>query len=203
MAVMVMGMGSLLPAQGFYQGGSFALGVRNTANLFTEDGSAGIGAGGQFKIGFGPKVNTEWFYDYISSKPADFGFRQDHHIGWSVQFAPFKQGYGDKAFVPYFLGGQCFDLTRLRTQRSNGPLYDSGQIFSAAVQVGVGVSKFIGPRLELTLQGQYMVHLGKDAHFHQDEITGLNEVEVHNETSLAGHLLFTFSANYYLFNLWK
>ncbi len=185
----------LLSAQE-YSSGSFALGIRNTLNIFPHNEAIGIGAGGQFKIGFSDRVNTEWFLDYITSDAGTNAFRQDYHIGWSVQFVFPKTGFGGSKPVPYLLGGQCFDLTRAGIRGGETtPL-----IFSAAAQAGLGLSQFIGEKFELTFQTQYMVHLTKDIHI--DE-SGAGEIQVNRGANFEGHLLLTFSANFYFLDLWS
>jgi hypothetical protein len=182
-----------------YRAGSFGLGIRTTGNYFLDNDLFGLGAGGQFKIGFSPRVNTEWFLDYIQSSNQNNGFRRDYHIGWSVQFALPKDGFGSRRVTPYVLGGQCFDLTEVGYSGH----FKSPLIFSAAAQVGAGISTFIQPRLELNVQAQYMVHLSKDVHLeeHPEE----NGYHYHIEPGLnfQGHLLLNASLNFYFLQLWN
>jgi hypothetical protein len=181
-----------------YRGGSFGLGVRTTGNYFLDNDMAGLGAGGQFKVGFGSRANTEWFLDYIQSTGQDDAFRRDYHIGWSVQFALREGGFGSQRFTPYLLGGQCFDLTEVGYTR----LFKSPLVFSAAAQVGAGLSTFVQPRLELNLQTQYMVHLGKDVHVENDPILG-KQYHIENGLNFKGHLLLNASLNFYFLQLWN
>jgi hypothetical protein len=181
-----------------YRGGSFGLGVRTTGNYFLDNDMAGLGAGGQFKVGFGPRVNTEWFLDYIQSNGQDDAFRRDYHIGWSVQFALREAGFGSKGLTPYLLGGQCFDLTEVGyTGVLKSPL-----IFSAAAQVGAGLSTFLQPRLELNLQTQYMVHLSKDVHVANTPDEG-KHYHIERGLNFKGHLLLNASLNFYFLQLWN
>ena len=192
-------LGTGVWGQGFdYRTGAFALGLRTTGNYFLDNEMQGLGAGGQFKVGFTPRVNTEWFLDYIQSRGEHGAYRQDYHIGWSVLFGLSKEGFGSKGVTPYVLGGQCFDLTRAGfTNGGRSPL-----VFSAAVQAGAGVSAFISPRLELNLQAQYMVHLRKDLHVEYDATTG-GHFHIHRGLNFKGHLLMNLSMNFYLFHLWR
>lgn len=190
-----------LPAQS-YSGGSLGIGLRNTVNLFPGESMRGLGAGGQFRLGFGPRVNTEWFFDYINSNQKDdWASRLDYHIGWGVQFALFND-FGGSQWTPFLIGGQCFDLTRVRVLRSGE---ESPLVFSAAVQAGVGISRFLLPRLEFNAQAQYMMHLSKDVHLHEEPsgLPGDYSIEVHEGASLAGHVLLTVSFSYYFLQLWN
>lgn len=188
-------------AQRNYSGGALALGMRSTMNIFPDDGAMGFGSGGQFKIGVSKRVNTEWFADIIHSSKNDYYYRNDYHIGWSVQFALAKKGFAENRFTPYVLAGQCFDLTRATLDL--GPFAKTTEkAGSAACQVGTGVSAFLNDRLETTLQAQYMLHLTRDVHLEEPE--GLLP-QLHSEKGVdfAGHALFTLSLNYYFADLKK
>ena len=188
-----------LHAQSYYSGGTFALGMRSTFNIFPDDGAMGFGSGGQFKIGVSPRVNTEWFADIIHSSKDDHYYRNDYHIGWSVQFALAKDGFGAQRFTPYVLAGQCFDLTQAHLALDSVPL-QTEQAGSAACQVGAGMSAFLNDRLEATLQAQYMLHLTRDVHL-EEEAGALPVLHSEKGVDFAGHALFTLSMNYYLFDL--
>lgn len=182
-----------------YKGGSIGLGLRTTGNYFLDNNLAGLGAGGQFKVGFSPRVNTEWFFDYIQSSGPNESFRRDYHIGWSVQFAMNKAGFGRQRITPYLLGGQCFDLTEVGfTGYNKSPL-----IFSAAAQVGAGISTFVLPRVELNLQTQYMVHLSKDIHLEEEPVAGAANYHIDQGLNFQGHLLLNASMNFYFLQLWN
>lgn len=91
------------------QGGLFSLGVRSTFSTFNghANESMGYGLGGQFRIQFADRVNSDWFFDYLNSDIGDFAHRTDYHIGWSVMYY-----FTDKPFPPvkpYILAGHCFD----------------------------------------------------------------------------------------------
>ena len=181
-----------------YRGGAFSLGVRTTGNVFLDDGMRGLGAGGLFKIGVSKRVNTEWFFDYITSRGEGTAFRKDYHIGWSVQFAFPKDGFNSQRFTPYILGGQCFDLTKV----GHYDWISSPLVFSGAAQIGLGLSAFVGRRMELNLQAQYMAHLGKDVHIDEDPFSPTG-YHIHKGFDFKGHILTNFSMNFYLFHLWK
>lgn len=179
------------------QAGRFGLGMRNAINLWGGNKMFGIGAGGQFKLSFSPRVNTDFFADIVSSKGQRNSFRNDYHIGWGVQFALPKDGFGSHRLVPYVMAGQCFDLTEVGVVwQVKSPL-----IFSAAVQGGLGLSSFVHRNVELNLQLQYMMHLTQHVHLDWDEYN-LASYEVDKGASAEGHLLTTFSMTFYFLRLW-
>ena len=192
------------------QSGRFGLGLRGTYNFFPgKDTFRGFGTGGQYKIGVGKRVNTEFFLDYISSSDKRNGTRNDYHFGWSVQFSPFGN-FGEGKIRPYFLGGQCFDFTKvaiqpLATRGGYFPAQQTPAIFSAAIQAGAGVSTFVQNDIELTLQLQYMIHLGNDVHidYSPTEVDASPLLVNEKHTDPAGHLIASFSINYYFLRLWK
>ena len=180
------------------EAGRFGVGMRNAVNLWGENGMLGIGAGGQFKLAFSPRVNTEFFLDLIDSKGEFNSYRKDYHIGWAVQFALPKDGFGSHTLVPYLMAGQCFDLTRVGIRGGT----ETPLIFSAAVQGGIGLSSFVHPAIELNLQTQYMMHMTQHVHLNFDE-NGVATTEVAKGASAAGHLLGTFSFTVYFLRLWN
>jgi opacity protein-like surface antigen len=179
------------------QGGIFSLGVRTTVSAFNDglNGNTGTGVGGQFRLQFADKVNSDWFFDYITSDIGDFANRTDYHIGWSVLYYPGKEPA--PRFRPYILAGHCFDYSRLE-DNSNRNNFD--ERWSSAVQGGVGVHYNLSSRLDLSAVCQYMTHLG--THVHADQDNG--KVVFHHEkgASLEGHLLFHLGINYKLGDLW-
>lgn len=179
------------------QGGIFSLGVRTTVSTFNHGdfGNTGMGMGGQFRVQFADKVNSDWFFDYISGDIEDFANRTDYHIGWSVIFYPTKNL--TPKLRPYILAGHCFDYTRI-VDNANRDNYM--ERWSSAVQGGVGVHLNLSSRLDLSFVSQYMIHLGTD--IHADRIG----TEVHfleeKGASLEGHLLFHIGINYKIADLW-
>lgn len=195
----------LLPCFAFSQpynikgsrGGTLSVGVRTTMSSFNQhsDESNGLGLGGQFRIQFADKVNSDWFFDYLKSDLGDYASRTDYHIGWSVLFylrkelAPLVQ--------PYILAGHCFDYTNIV---DNNDRTNFDERWSSAVQAGAGVHFNLSERLDLSLVGQYMMHLGNElgAEYHN------GSVEFHEEkgASMEGHMLFNVSINYKIADLW-
>ena len=191
-------------------GGTVSLGVRSTLSTFNshENEGNGFGAGGQFRIQFADRVNSDWFADYIKSDIGNFASRTDYHIGWSIIYYPTKgiskvanskNGLmGMSRFRPYVLAGHCFDYTKIE---SNFNRTNSIERLSSAVQAGAGLHINLTSRWDVSIVGQYMIHLGKDVGGHMHDGT----VQFHEETgsSMEGHLLFHVGLNYKIFDLWK
>jgi hypothetical protein len=177
-------------------GGMFSLGARTTISTFNhgEFANTGTGIGGQFRLQFADRVNSDWFFDYITGDIEDFAHRTDYHIGWSVLFYPTE---GGKLFRPYVLAGHCFDYTRL-VDNSNSLNYL--ERWSSAVQGGAGVHVNLSPRLDLSVVGQYMIHLGN--HVDAEQLNGTVEFRSEGGGSLEGHLLFHVGINYKIADLW-
>jgi hypothetical protein len=95
------------------------------------------------------------------------------------------------------LAGQCFDYTK---QQANDDPTNIAERWSSAVQAGLGTHLNLTDRSDISIVGQYMVHLGTDIHAHEHD----GEVEFHQEpgASLEGHLLLHLSFNYKLFDAW-
>lgn len=183
--------------------GKIQLGIRSTLSAFSDDeGSAGTGFGGQFRIRFGNRLNTEWFADYITTDILGKARRYDAHIGWSVMFYPFQGNTTKGKLTPYALAGHCFDYTQLSV---NGPNGLTRTRWSSAVQAGFGTHYNLTNRFDVSLSSQYMMHLGKDLHAEVfTTAQGTEEVLITDEElSLEGHLLFTLSVNYLIADLWE
>ncbi len=184
----------------WYNGpGAFSVGGRTSLSLFNGGSGAntGTGTGGQFRIRLAERVNTDWFYDYFRGNVGNFAHRADQHIGWSVLFYVLEPREQRRLVQPYVLAGHCFDHTRQWANNgSAGPM----ERWSSAVQAGMGTHLNMSDRMDLSLVGQYMIHLGTDLHAHQNTDGGV-EFEEHG-AGLEGHLLIHLSFNYKLFRLW-
>jgi hypothetical protein len=180
-------------------GGTISVGGRSSFSLFNggDASSNGTGLGGQFRMRIAERVNTDWFYDYLTAPIGDFAHRQDQHIGWSVLYYVRAPRAERMLLQPYVLAGHCFDYTR---QMANGDASRFAERWSSAMQAGAGTHLNLTDRFDLSLVAQYMIHLGTDVHAEQHD----GEVEFHREHggSLEGHLLFHFSFNYKLFDAW-
>lgn len=177
--------------------GTFSLGTRNTVSLFNDDEGVGKGIGGQFRIQISRRLNSEWYFDYITSKNASYTYRNDYHIGWSVMYYLTKEASFDRLVQPYLIVGHCFDYSKVMEQDNSSNFADR---LSMATQAGLGTHFNITPKLDCSLSGQYMLHFGKE--IESDTKGGAVIIEKRNFTTPHGHLLFTISFNYKFFHLW-
>lgn len=178
--------------------GTFSLGTRNTISMFNEDNATGLGIGGQFRLQLREKMNSEWYFDYITSRNGDLTFRNDYHIGWSVMLYS-KNNYSfDRLLQPYLIVGHCFDLSKVTAQQDRS---NSVSRLSMATQAGLGTHLNITNRLDLSLSGQYMLHFGKDIHTETGK-NGEVMIEKAKYSHTDGHLLFTLSVNFKFFDWW-
>ena len=164
------------------QGGTFSIGMRTTLSTFNShhDEGNGLGVGGQFRIRFSDRVNSDWFFDYIQSDIGDFASRTDYHIGWSVL---------------YYLTNPDFSNLFSNYDREN-----STDRLSSAVQGGAGVHLNLTQRWDMSFVAQYMVHLGNEVHaeFYNGQVI-FPEVK---GSSMEGHMLFHVGVNYKIGDLW-
>ena len=139
--------------------GKFSLGTRTTASLFNGDdgGTAGIGIGGQFRVQFSNRINSEWFADFITSSINNVATRDDYHIGWSLMYYPGTQINFTKVIQPYILAGHCFDYTRVMDDKNSSNFQER---WSMAMQAGAGTHFNLTQRFDFSLSAQYMLHLG-------------------------------------------
>ena len=172
------------------QSGIFSLGVRTTVSTFNggDFGNNGFGVGGQYRVQFANRINTDWYFDYITANIEDYAKRTDYHIGWSVMY--YFTDKPNPLLKPYILAGHCFDYTILQ---DNANFTHRKERFSSAVQAGGGVHFNLSPRLDLSFVTQYMLHLGNELHAEVHD----GHLEFHEEdgTSFEGHLLFHLSIN--------
>jgi opacity protein-like surface antigen len=185
--------------------GRVQLGVRSTVSAFSDDGSTGMGAGGQMRIKFGSRLNSDWFADYITTDIAGIAKRTDYHIGWSVLCYPLSNVTRKGHVTPYILAGHCFDWTDVK---KNGNIYSYYSVpqkrFSSAVQAGLGAHYNLSDNVDLSLTAQYMMHLGKDIHttVFDNEYTGEKDIRIEQANlGLEGHLLINMSLNVFIFDM--
>ena len=197
----------------FNPAGMLSLGGRTTVSLFNDHKNemTGTGIGGQFRLRFSDAVNTDWFFDYITSDILNYAHRTDYHIGWSVLFYPinhlayFHQPKDFKPkFRPYILAGHCFDYSKIEAKDGISPLDGAlyAERWSSAVQAGIGTHLELTPRFDISLTGQYMIHLGNHIETDFDFTSGTLSFHEHKGASLAGHLLVTVSLNYKIARIW-
>ena len=179
------------------QGGLLSLGVRSTISAFndSETNNFGKGIGGQFRMQLSERVNTDWFFDYLTSDIGSVAHRTDYHIGWSVLFYPYLK---EKQLVkPYIVAGHCFDYSYMADNMNKN---NSAKRWSSAVQAGIGTHINLSKRMDISLTSQYMIHIG--GHIHPVISSGSVSFENEGGFSLEGHLLFTVGLNYKLIDLW-
>lgn len=177
--------------------GTFSLGTRNTLSLFNDDESAGKGIGGQFRLQLGNRLNTEWYFDYITSKNGSYTYRNDYHIGWSVMLYPGSNFDFARLLQPYLIVGHCFDYSKVTEQ---GNKANNAHRLSMATQAGLGTHLNINRRLDCSLSGQYMLHFGKEI---ETTVSGHQVlIEKKEFTHPHGHLLVTLSFNYKFTRFW-
>ena len=179
------------------QGGLLSLGVRSTISAFNDSktNNFGKGIGGQFRLQLSERVNTDWFFDYLTSDIGSVAHRTDYHIGWSVLFYPYLKE--NQLIKPYIVAGHCFDYSYMA---ENSDKNNSAKRWSSAVQAGIGTHINLSKRMDLSLTSQYMIHLGNHIH----PVISSNSIVFQNEggISLEGHLLLTVGLNYKLIDLW-
>ena len=182
------------------ESGYFQLGIRNTVSAFNDDGAAGFGYGGQFRIRVTQRINTDWYADYITTDIGGLAHRTDGHIGWSVLAYPFNCETVKGKFTPYILAGNCFDYTKVA--KNNSTIYK--QRYSSAVQAGVGCHYNITDRTDVSLTTQYMMHIGQDVHANVYEHDNVKDVLIEKSkiSGVEGHLLINVSMNVRLFDMW-
>jgi hypothetical protein len=178
--------------------GTFSLGTRNTISMFNDDDAIGKGIGGQFRIQLGKRINTEWYFDYITSKNGSLTYRNDYHIGWSIMLYPKNNYQFDRLLQPYLIAGHCFDYSKVTEQNNKS---NSANRLSMATQTGLGTHINITRKLDCSLSGQYMLHFGKDIETIIDGDVVIIEKKKFSKPD--GHLLYTLSFNYKFFRLWN
>ncbi|MEX1001156.1 MAG: hypothetical protein WDZ35_03495 [Crocinitomicaceae bacterium] len=186
------------------QKGQLDGGVRTTTSLFGHDNIPGLGVGGQFRLQIFDYLNTEWFADWITLDLNGAGTRNNAHIGWSVLFYPIRTG----RVVPYAIAGHCFDYAKVIPLST--PFEDrSGDIitrWSSAVQAGLGSHFYLTEKFDISLNAQYMLHLGKHLDYElQPTNNGYTlDTDGHSSsgTGMEGHILITASLNYRIADLW-
>lgn len=176
--------------------GMLSLGIRSTISTFSHDG-VGLGTGGQFRIRFSPRVNSDWFLDYITieKKPVRNTY---YHIGWSVIYYFLRYQDAPRSIQPFLAAGHCFDYNQKTIILQPHLKKDR---WGSAVQAGAGMHVFITPRLDITSICQYMIHFTPE--IVAANYNGTYTLEIHEHNALEGHLLITAGLNYKLFPLWK
>ena len=183
--------------------GQFELGIRSSGSFFNNANSLGRGIGGQFRIRFLKRLNTEWYADFFTANIDNIGTRKDAHIGWSIMMYPFNTNKVKGKFTPYIIVGNCFDKSKV--YENNRPENEQLQ-YSAALQFGLGTSYNLTDNLDLTLTCQYMNHIGGSLRTKVEGVTLYDKtllIEKSGKTTIDGHLLLCLSINATLIDFWK
>jgi hypothetical protein len=190
------------------ESGKLMIGMRSVTSAFSDDGASGMGVGGQFRLKFGSRLNSDWFLDYITTDIQGLAKRTDYHIGWSVLYYPFNSNIKKGKLTPYILAGHCFDWTQVTKNNfsNSNTLLGEAKRFSSAVQSGLGAHYNLADNFDISLTAQYMIHLGNDINttVFDNEITGQKDVLIkEGDLGLEGHLLINLSLNFYIADLWS
>mgnify|MGYP002622106360 CR=1 FL=1 len=192
------------------EGGKLELGLRSTLSAFGNHGFISTGVGGQFRLKFSHRLNSEWFADYITTNLDGLGKRTDAHIGWAVMGYFLNYNPLPGTFMPYFMGGHCFDYTRIEKNIDgiDRLMYQAPkERWSSAVHTGIGSHYFFTERFNLSLSAQYMIHLGNklEAQIIEDPLVSNQPYLFIKEgkAGLEGHLFLTLSANLLVADLWS
>lgn len=181
-------------------GGVLSVGGRSVLSTFNDGkwGDVGSGVGGQFMLQFSDRVNTAWFFDYITTGVGNYANRTDYHIGWSVMYylVPSNKEKTPK-WQPYILAGHCFDYSNIKDNSNDANFKER---WSSAVQAGFGAHYNFTQRFDMSLQGQYMVHLGNDIDTEHEN--GVVTFVEKGGINLEGHILISLTVNYKLADLW-
>jgi opacity protein-like surface antigen len=190
------------------ESGKFQLGVRTVVSTFSDSKYSGLGLGGQFRLKFGDRLNTEWFADYITTNVDGYANRTDYHIGWTVQYYAFNKIIEKGKFTPYIEAGHCFDYTNITLNRNDSRCYYSPVTelsrWSSAINLGLGSCYNISNNFDVSLAAMYMLHLGSD--LHTEIRKGPTDIPTayleKGNAGIEGHLLITLSLNVYIGKLW-
>ena len=181
----------------FKSAGTVSLGTRNTFSMFNDDSGIGTGIGGQSRVQLSDHINTEWFFDYITSKNKTYTNRNDYHFGWSVMYYPGNTVDFTNLLQPYIIAGHCFDYSKVWEQKNKSNYADR---WSMATQAGLGTHINITRFFDCSLSAQYMLHFGKEIKTTIDK--DIVSIDKQNYSSPDGHFLCSISFNYKLIHLW-
>lgn len=171
-----------------------SLGVRSSWGLVYEHNwnRAAFGSGGQFRLRFSDRVNSDWFIDYLQGDLGDFAKRTDVHIGWSVLYYPLNK---KTTLQPYLLAGHCFELLRISENTNDANFVTR---ISASVQAGAGVHLNLTPKADISFVTQYMIHFGTNIDVAEYPVTFTKPGGI----ALQDHILLHVSLNYQIADLW-
>lgn len=177
--------------------GLISFGVRSSLGL-VNDGvwqKTAFGTGAECRLQFSDRINTEWFADHLKADLADYAWRADTHIGWSVMYYLRKKP--DPIVQPFLLAGHCFEYLKF-TDNVNPSNF--AERWSASVQGGIGTQINISQRFDVSLVAQYMMHIGtKITASHAENVTTFTKS---SGLGIQDHILIHISLNYKIADLW-
>jgi hypothetical protein len=179
-----------VPTKTWTDAGVVSLGVRNSLRIFGQ-GGFGLGTGAQFRVLVSPRFNTEWFVDYLTLQVNDRVKSEHVQYGGSLLYYPTMEPVVLKGWKPYLVGGYCLDYNR-HSEILYG--YNNKARWGSALQAGLGAHVPFGERFDLSINGQYMVYLGKQLSSKYDG-TQLNFF-LEKSSGLRGHFFTSISLNY-------
>jgi len=182
-----------------------SFGARSCTSIFFSNGKryVGTGAGGQFGAQITPHFNSHYFADWIVSNIDNNAQRIDFHSGFSMMPAVLTPKIKSTPVSIFPLGGICIDYTRFTITTGKNSTGGPRKLdrYSFAVQAGAGATFGVTPRLDFSVQGHYMVHIGTDIDMKLDgdNVTLIRE----NGTNLEGHFVVAVSMDYKLIKIWN
>lgn len=167
-----------------------SIGTRNVISFFSSQGGIGKGVGGHLRIQMSNRINTEWFFDYVTSKNEPTAMNE-YHIGWSLMYYLKKDNDNTRVLKPYIMAGHCFD--NIHVFEINNKV-NKLSLVNMATTAGIGTHINITPRFDCSVTGQYMLDFGKEIlkQTNEDKLTLVKT----DHTSVDGHPLIAISFNY-------
>lgn len=176
--------------------GVFALGVRmNEAMVeFPDDHSTSLGVGGQMRLQFSNRLNSEWFLDFSRSDVMPGITRTDYYFGSDLMIYLRKNL---RRIQPYAVVGPGIAAYRINSV-TNGN--NSASVFLPAAQAGLATHFNVTYRFDLSLTAQYIMEYGHDLEttLNGDEVT----ISRSTEKKFEGHPQLTLSMNFKIADLW-
>jgi len=169
-------------------------GTRTSMTTMDSNDAIGKGLGGQVRVQFSKRLNSEWYQDKLASKSALTG-RNEDQMGWSMMYYVKAKFDTTQVFQPFLIMGQSFDKADVFELEDET---NSASVQYVAVHGGLGTHVNISPKFDCSLSGLYVHPFGKEI----ESIPGEEGLLIQKaEQSRTGHLLFTVSINYKILKL--
>lgn len=167
-----------------------SVGTRNVISFLSSQGGIGKGIGGHMRIQLSRRINTEWFFDYVTSKNEPT-VMNEYHVGWSLMYYLKKDNDYSNLLQPYIMAGHCFD--NINVFEINNKANKQSAV-NMATTAGLGMHINITRRFDCSISGQYMLDFGKEI-IKKTEGDALTLTKS-GHTTVDGHPLITISINY-------